>query len=99
MARIMTDPEQIKSASMVLKTASEEYLSIAKNLMNAATTMGSAYDSDDNRAFVNQIQGCTEDLNKMAQKLAQQAEILAKQANMYIATTEANIQAVKTLQN
>jgi len=95
--KIKVNPDELEEAAAFLRQSAEQYDSIAKKLMNAATTMGSAYDSDDNKAFVAQIEGCTDDLNRMVEKVRHQADVLHKQAEAYVDTTIANVAAVKNL--
>ena len=97
--KITVNPNELEEAAAFLRQSAEEYDSIAKKLMNAATTMGSAYESDDNKAFVTQIEGCADDLKKMVVKVRQQAEVLDKQAKAFEETTAANVTAVKNLVN
>ena len=93
------DPNELREVAAFLRQSAEEYGSISKQLMNAATTMGSAYDSDDNRAFVSQIEGCTGDLNNMVAKVKQQAQVLKKQADFLEKLTSDNTAAVRQLAN
>ena len=59
--------------------------------------MGSAYDSEDNRVFVSQIQSCTVELQNMAERLSKTAGILLNQKANYEKQTEANVSAARRL--
>lgn len=99
MAKIKMDPAQMEAAATSLRTASEDYTRIYGRLMNAANTMGSAWDSADNVAFVNQINGCTEALKAMADKLALTAQVITKMKDNYIAVQDNNKTQVRKLAN
>lgn len=96
---IIADPSKIRVASDRMSELSQTYSSISKQLMNNASTMGEAWQGEDNLAFVNQVSGFAEDLQNMAQKLQQGAEILMQQANNYTNRQESIISATKGLAN
>lgn len=95
--KFTVDPQELQSTANFLSNAAESYKRIYTELMNKASNMGAAYDSDDNRAFVSQIQGCTGDLRAMAQRLEDTADILMQQKSNYEQQSEANIAAVRRL--
>ena len=64
-----------------------------------AKTMGSAWKSDDNLAFVEQIDGLTQDLKNMATHLDNAGVALDLQAKNYEATRDNNIAGVRQLAN
>ena len=53
--------EDMAKASQKLQSLSETYTEIYTQLMQEASTMGSAWEGADNLAFVEQITGFTED--------------------------------------
>ena len=90
---------EMESTSLKLKEYSESYDSISKQLLQAAENMGTAWEGADNLAFVQQIQGFSDDLKSMADKLLLAAEALKKQQDSYALTQERLIQAVSRLTN
>ena len=91
--------EDMAKASQRLQSISESYTEIYTQLMQAANTMGSAWESADNLAFVEQINGFTEELKAMAAKLSVASQTLDKQRANYIAQQDNNITQVKKLIN
>ena len=95
--KFTVDLEELSRTASFLKDAAASYQRISAQLMDRATHMGAAYDSDDNRAFVMQIQGCTSDLRVMAQWLNDTADMLMQQRHNYEERMEGNIAAVRRL--
>lgn len=96
---IQVDPSKIDSASAKLDELSTTYDSIAKQLMMDATTMGDAWQGEDNQAFCNQIKGFTEELSQMAKKLKSASDTLKQQSTNYKNRQDAITSAVKNLAN
>ncbi len=96
---IQADPSKMRSAAGQLTTLSETYSGLAKQLMNNASTMGDAWQGEDNQAFVTQITGFTQELEAMAQKLKNASTTLEKQAINYEQRQDAIVSSVKTLTN
>ena len=92
---IQVDPSKIDSASAKLDELSTTYDSIAKQLMMDATTMGDAWQGEDNQAFCNQIKGFTEELSQ----LKSASETLRQQSTNYKNRQDAITSAVKNLAN
>lgn len=61
--------------------------------------MGSAWEGADNLAFVEQINGFTDELKMMASKLSTASQALEKQRANYVARQDNNITQVKKLIN
>lgn len=97
MAKFSVDPAILKQKASQLGQYSETYDSISTQLQNAATTMGTAYDSADNRSFVNRINECAKDLKAMAAKLKAASVTLQKQANSYTEQETSNTQKANRL--
>ena len=91
--------EDMAKASQRLQSLSETYTEIYTQLMQEANTMGSAWESADNLAFVEQINGFTEELKAMATKLSTASQALDKQRANYVARQDNNITQVKKLVN
>lgn len=96
---IKVTPEELLKAGTALQEHAEAYTTIYTKLMEQAGTMGTAWQGDDNVAFVNQINGFCDDLKAMADKLSAGAASLQKQAENYQQRQESNIAAVKKLAN
>lgn len=95
----VTSFEDMAKASQRLQTISEIYTEIYTQLMQEANTMGSAWEGADNLAFVEQINGFTEELKTMATKISNASQALDKQRANYIARQDNNITQVKKLVN
>ena len=91
--------DEMAKASQKLQTLSETYTEIYTQLMQEATTMGTAWEGADNLAFVEQITGFTEELKSMASKLSLASQALEKQRANYVTQQENNITEVKKLAN
>lgn len=96
---IRVTPEELESASKKVAEISDTYTSIYNQLINQAGQMGSAWEGEDNLAFVNQINGFCEELKQMADKLKVASDALMKQKINYAQRQEANITQVKQLIN
>lgn len=93
------DTQAMRTAAQKFTSLSEEYTTVYTRLMNAAQTMGDAWNSADNQAFVEQITGFCEDLKAMANHLQQGSQALNQQAQNYEDARNNNITAVKQLAN
>lgn len=91
--------EDMAKASQKLQALSETYTEIYTQLMQEASTMGSAWEGADNLAFVEQISGFTEELKMMATKLSSASQTLDKQRVNYVTRQDNNITQVKKLVN
>jgi len=93
------DSQGLNEVAAKLSDFSQRYAEISKQLMQRAETMGSAWESPDNLAYVAQIQGLTDDLQRMSEKLQVDSETLMKQSQLYTQRMEDNISQVKKLAN
>lgn len=91
--------DDMAKAAQKLQSLSESYTEIYTQLMQEANTMGAAWEGADNLAFVEQINGFTEELKAMAAKLSLASQALDKQRANYVAQQENNITQVKKLVN
>ena len=96
---IKVDMSKLDVASSKLTELSGTYEQISKQLISDATTMGEAWQGEDNQAFCNQIKGFMEELNQMAQKLKLAGEALNKQSTNYKTRQDAVTSAAKQLPN
>jgi len=97
--RIVVDPPELHTASGAFNQLAEEYTVVYQSLLNTASTMGSAWQAADNLAYVDQINGFCDDLQRMVSHLQQASQALTKQAQNYEATRDNNITTVRTLVN
>jgi len=97
--RIRVTPQELETASKKLAELSETYTGIYTQLMQAASTMGDAWDGEDNLAFVDQINGFNQDLKSMADKLVTASQALDKQRTNYATIQDSNTAQVRKLTN
>lgn len=93
------DTVALHTAAKTFAQLSEEYTTVYTRLLNSASTMGAAWESADNQAFVEQINGFCEELKGMAAHLEQASQTLDRQAANYEDTRNNNIAAAKRLAN
>ncbi|MCL1852298.1 MAG: WXG100 family type VII secretion target [Peptococcaceae bacterium] len=97
MSQFTVTPEQLAKASKEISQLSETYTTIYKQLLQAATTMGAAWEGADNLAFVGQINGCCTDLQKMADKMRLASQALDKQQKNYFNRQQDNLNRIKNM--
>ncbi len=95
----VTSFEDMAKAAKKLQAISESYTEIYTQLMQEASTMGTAWEGADNLAFVEQITGFTEELKTMAAKVSNASQALDKQRENYVSRQDSNITQVKKLVN
>ena len=91
--------DDMAKAAQRLQNISEIYTDIYTQLMQEANTMGTGWEGADNLAFVEQINGFTDELKTMAAKLSAASQALDKQRANYITRQDNNIAQVKKLVN
>ena len=97
MASFTVDPAVINQKAATLSQYADEYEAISNQLHQAATTMGAAYDSADNRSFVGRLEACVTDLKNMAAKLRAASATLKGQSGMYSEQESSNTQQASRL--
>lgn len=97
--RIRVTPEELQTASGQLAELSASYTDIYTQLLQQASTMGQAWEGEDNQQFVNQITGFTEELKSMADKLQTASDALKVQSKNYAERQQSNMQSVQQLTN
>ncbi len=97
--KFTADPVEMKKASQKLGQIAKDYTDVHQRLVNTASTMGDAYKSSDNLAFVEQIQGFCKELQDMTARLNGVSTTLDLQAKNYEVTRDNNTVAVKKLKN
>ncbi len=91
--------DEMAKASKKLQEISDSYTSISKQLMQEASTMGTAWEGADNLAFVEKITGFTEELQAMAAALSNASQIIEQQRVNYVGRQDDNIVVVGKLAN
>lgn len=97
--RIRVTPQELETASKKFAELSDTYTGIYTQLMQVASTMGEAWEGEDNLAFVDQINGFNEELKNMADKLLTASQALDQQRANYVATQDNNTAQVRKLTN
>ena len=97
--RIRVTPQELQTASKKMADLSESYTGIYTQLMQAASTMGEAWEGADNQAFVDQINGFNADLKSMADKLLTASQALETQRTNYVQRQENKMVQVRKLTN
>lgn len=97
--KLTVDTEIMQSVADRLSQLSEEYNSLHSSLLNKASTMGEAWKSPDNLAYVEQIQGFLDDFQNMTKHIEQCSQALHQQASNYQTICDENIASVKKLIN
>lgn len=96
---IRVTPERLKSAAEKIGQLSNEYQTIYNQLIQQARTMGSSWDSADNKAFVSQIEGFCDDLKQMKNKLDYGQKMICQQSLNYVQIQNHNLAQIKKLAN
>jgi len=97
--QIRVTPSELGAAADRLTDLSEGYTQIYTQLLQQAGTMGSAWEGEDNLAFVEQINGFCQELKDMATKLVSAADALRLQKSNYENRQSDNIAQVRKLTN
>ena len=91
------EPQALKGTAAKLNDQAGEYERIYKQLIQVASSMGQAYDSEDNKKFVASIEGCCTALQEMANQIRNASEILSQASTGYSTTEEHNAQQASRL--
>lgn len=97
--KFVVDPPELHKASQKFNQLADSYTAVYNRLINTASTMGDAWNSADNLAFVDQIRGFCDDLKAMSDHLTQVAQAVERQALNYETTRDNNVTGVKQLIN
>ena len=97
MAKFTVDTDAVRSKAASVEGLSQDYSSLSKQLRNIATTMGAAYESVDNKAYITRVNECCDNLDRMATKLANTAQLLRSQSSDYDTTEQNNTQQASKL--
>lgn len=97
MANFTVDPSVLSQKATQINQYADEYDSISTQLQQAATSMGAAYDSADNRKFIERMEACAKDLKLMSDKLRSASTTLKGQSSLYVDQETANTQQASSL--
>ena len=97
MSDFSVDPDTLKRVSNELDDLAQEYAQESKDLRNEATTMGTNYQSADNKKFVEQIETLCDELDAFTKKLETASETLNQQALDYRTQEEDNTGVASSL--
>lgn len=82
---------KMQSTAKQLESLSQSYSNIGKQLIQNATTMGSAWEGADNQAYVKKITNITKELEAMSNKILKASQSLNQQTQNYINRQDANV--------
>jgi WXG100 family type VII secretion target len=97
MAKFTVDTDAVRAKAEAVNGLSQEYSGLSKQLRNVATSMGQAYESADNKEYITRVNECCDNLDKMAVKLANTAQLLRTQSGEYDSTEQNNLQQASKL--
>ena len=97
--KIMVTPEMLESTASSIEGLANEYKAQYNELYSTTGNLASTWSGADNVAFVNQIEGFKDDLEKMYSLMNRYAEYLRTTAKAYRETQEAVVKQAKSLVN
>lgn len=83
MAVFSVQTNVLRDKAKALNQHAQDFDSITSKLKATATTMGTAYESDDNRKFVSRVEAMCVDLKNLADRLRNASQIITQQAGEY----------------
>ena len=96
---IEVTPEVLETTAGKIEGLAADYKTQYESLYNETGAMASTWSGKDNVAFIDQIAGFKEDLQKMHQLMLSYAEFLRKSAKTYRETQEAIVAEARKLMN
>lgn len=90
MSSFSVDTDALRQKANTLESMANEYDGIRTRLLNTATSMGSAYESADNRMFVARITEFCQQMKEVSNRLRNAANVLNTQGNNYDRTESEN---------
>lgn len=97
--RIMVTPELLESTAATIEQLANEYKAQYTELYATTGALAQTWTGEDNVAFVNQIEGFKDDLEKMRVLMNRYAEYLRTTAKSYRDTQETITKQARTLVN
>ncbi len=96
---ILVTPEQLETAAGKIESMATDYKTQYNQLYSETNAMRSTWDGKDNVAFVDQIEGFKDDLEKMYNHMQEYVEFLRKSASAYRTTQDAVVAEARKLKN
>ncbi len=96
---ILVTPEQLETAAGKIESLATEYKTQYNQLYSETAAMRSTWDGKDNVAFIEQIDGFKDDLEKMYNHMNEYAAFLRKSAKAYRDTQDAVVAEARKLKN
>ena len=90
MAVFTVQPETLRQKARQLESQAEQYDSMRNKLLNTATSMGAAYQSEDNKKYVARITDFCQQMREVSEKMRNGARVLMSQADGYEQTQSRN---------
>ena len=97
MAHFTIDTDSVRNRARTISGLADTYDSIRARLLEAATSAGSAYDSEDNRIYVQNITDLCRELGQVSERLRNAAQILRQQSDKYVEVESVNAQQARRL--
>lgn len=97
MAKMTWDSDDMRNKANQLNQHSYDYDRVREQLKQIATSMGSAYQSEDNQVYVSHIEQFCAELKFMSDKLRDAASTLESQASDYDGQEQLNTQQASRL--
>lgn len=96
---IMVTPEMLESTASSIEGLANEYKAQYTELYSTTGSLASTWVGADNEAFINQIDGFRDDLERMFNLMNRYAEYLRATAKAYRETQENIVRQAKSLSN
>lgn len=97
--KILVTPEMLEQAATSIESLANEYKAQYTELYSTTGSLASTWSGADNVAFVNQIEGFKDDLEKMYTLMNRYAQYLRTTAKSYRDTQDSIIKQAKSLIN
>ena len=97
--KILVTPEMLEQAATSIESLAKEYKAQYTELYSTTGSLASTWSGADNVAFVNQIEGFKDDLEKMYTLMNRYAQYLRTTAKSYRDTQDSIIKQAKSLLN
>ncbi len=96
---IEVTPQQLDTAAGKIEGLAGDYKTQYESLYKEADALGSGYEGEGKKTFINQLNGFKDDLEKMYGLMNQYADFLRKTAKTYRETQQNIVSQAKTLPN
>lgn len=97
MAHFTIDTDSVRNKARMVSNLADTYDSLRTRLLETATSAGSAYDSADNRIYVQNITELCKELGQVSERLRNAAQVLQQQSAKYDDAESENAQQARRL--